>query len=182
MSRISVEVIRDRYECQNPDKVCPVCGEQLEGPKIPKMYDPPSAKSLVPGAKGMWWHACAPCRNLVKTTQSYSGKPILEIILLKRGNVTRYSKIKMANGLTPSHPKFKRIYNSLGLTRMDGGYLYYPSENDPFGDEVDYQSWLIYLDKRDMLVKMNSDELKEAIKVFPDKRFGTWVYDQFTNP
>jgi hypothetical protein len=88
----------------------------------------------------------------------------------------------MANGYKFSDPKFKRIFNSLGLTMVDGGYLYYPSENDPFGDEVDYQSWLIYLDKRDSLLGKSPEELKEAIKVFPDKRFGTWVYDQFTNP
>lgn len=182
MSRISDEMIRDRYECQNPDKVCPVCGDQLDGSRIPKMYEPASAWNLVPGAKGMWWYACRLCRNLVKSTQSYTGQTIPEVIKAKKGHVKRYSKIKMANGFTPSHPKFKRIFNSLGLTHVDGGYVYYPNGEDPFGDEVDYQSWLIYLDKRDMLVKMNSDELKEAIKVFPDKRFGTWVLEQFTNP
>lgn len=183
MTRVSDIDIRTRYEHVELSDKCCICGKAMTESVPQKVYDPPNAKNLAPGAKGKIWSMCRFCKNIVKSTQYREGIPLSEAIRKKKGNVTRYSHDKMANGLRTSHPKYKTIFNTLNLVTMNGGYVYYPDpDGNVIGDEVDYQSWLMYLDKRDLLVKMTLEELKEAIKVFPDKRFGTWVYERFTKP
>lgn len=183
MTRVSDIDIRTRYEHVELSDKCCICGKAMTESVPQKVYDPPSAKNLAPGAKGKIWSMCRFCKNIVKSTQYREGIPLSEAIRKKKGNVTRYSHDKMANGLRASDPKYKSIYNSLGLTDMGGGHIFYPdSDGGIMGDEVDYVSWLQYLDHRAKLVGLSPEELLEALKMFPDKRFGTWIYERFTKP